>query len=729
MNHINRKPSTGGSGNKKTRYCRTPSVFQMEATECGAACLAMILAYYGKRVSLDELRIRIGVTRDGSKAGNIMRAAPEYGMEVHGYQRELEDLVRMETPCIIHWNFNHFVVYEGYRRGKYCINDPACGHRTLTLDELDEGYTGVVLTFSPNQDFVRSRGKGPFLQILRDRMKGHVNGVLAILLTGILLVFPGFLSAGMSRAFVDEILISNHYALLRPLILLAVMSLVFRIFFMSVRNRIMLRQKNKIALISNQRFFVHLFRLPMSFFAQRLSGDLALRLENNDRISDLIGGDLAEIAVSCFESLLYLVILTVYSPVLTGVAVVGFVLDLMLVINASRRMQEISLNGNISVGALQGLVLQGLSAVDTLKASGAENQFLAKILGRYARVALSEQKMKRTQQVLDAFPQAMMALLNVLLLMIGSILVVHGRISVGALVAFVTVFTYFLTPANTMISFFTQFQTVKTDLLRVQDILSAPEEEKYSEKPETTQGRLKGHVEIRGLSFGYGPLSQPAVSDFSMDVQPGKSVAVIGASGCGKSTVARLVCGLFTPSEGEILIDGIPLRNLSSETRQMNISMVSQDFTLFSSSIRDNITLWNDRIPDADVLAAARDACIHMDVTAMPDAYGHVLDEDGSDLSGGQRQRLEIARSLVLNPSVLILDEATSALDPINEEEVMKNIRARGCTLIVIAHRLSAVRDCDEIVVMDHGRIAERGNHDSLMADPESLYRKLIQMD
>ena len=709
---------------------KTETIFQMEATECGAASLAMILNYYGRYTSLDEVRIAVGVSRDGAKAGNIMRAAERYGLENHGYRRELEDLVRMEPPCIIHWNFNHFVVYEGAKNGKYYLNDPAYGHRALTYEELDDGYTGIVITFKPTERLAKIKKKNTFLSSAMQLLKGQESGLAALMLTGLLLVLPGFMTAAVSQVFIDRILIGGAVRWLPALLMVIVLNMLYQVFFLSLRNSILLKQQNKLALLSTQRFLHHLFRLPVSFFSQRMAGDLAGRIDNNDKVSNLVGGGLPEIAVSCFESVFYLVILVFYSPLLTLIAVAGFAADIALVIYSSKRMEEISMKFNQDSGGLNGTLVQGISILDSLKASGTENDFVGRLLGRYAKVSVSEQKMKRTQQILNAFPQAVMSALNILLLMVGSLLVIRGNMTVGALVAFTSLFSLLLKPANTLTGFVYNIQTTKTDLMRVNDILTYKEEKKYSrENHESEEGRLEGKVTLKNVSFGYSSLGPPVISDFSMEVQPGKSVAIIGASGCGKSTVTKLICGLYEPWQGEIRIDDRLISEIPLDVMHLSVSNVSQDITTFSASVRDNITLWNEAIPDGDVIRAAEDAGIHDFVTERPGGYNYVLTEGGKDFSGGQRQKMEIARSLVLNPSVIILDEATSALDTLQEEQVMKNIRSRGCTLIVIAHRLSAVRDCDEIIVLNQGRIQERGTHDSLMADPDSLYRKLIQLD
>lgn len=713
---------------KISGYAKTQTVFQMEASECGAACLAMILSYYGKHVALEEVREAVAVSRDGSKAGNIMRAATRYGMEVHGYRKEIDKLLQMKPPFIIHWNFNHFVVYEGVKKGKIQLNDPAVGHRSITLEEFDSSYTGIVISAVPNESFEKQKRSASFIKLALERVKGNSHAMLSLILIGLLLVFPGYLMASYSQVFIDRIFVEGNVDFLGSFLLLMALTLAIQIFFQMLHNKILLRLQNKMSLISAHKFLVHMFRLPMSFFEQRYAGDIAGRIENNDNVSTFVGGQLTSVCINLIESFFYLLILVIYSPLLTLIAIAGLLINLFLIIYASGKLKEISMKLNQDSGKLLGMLYAGLSIADSLKAAGGENEFTGRLLGNYAKSINSEQRMQRTQQILNAVPQAVMSVLNVLLLMAGSLLVIQGDMTIGMMVAFTTLFATLLTPINQLTGFVFQIQMTKTDMNRVKDIMEYREEQKY-QKEDSLQDlcKLKGEVRIQGLSFGYNSASAPVIANFNMHVESGKSVAIIGASGSGKSTIAKLICSLYEPWEGSILIDNAPLGEISNDSIHLSIADVSQNITIFKGSVRDNITLWNHKIPEEDIIRAAKDACIHDLIASRPGGYDYMVNEGGTCFSGGQRQRLEIARALALNPSIIIMDEATSALDAIIEQQVLDNVKKRGCTCIVVAHRLSAIRDCDEIIVLRHGLIAERGTHAYLMENGK-LYQKLIQL-
>lgn len=717
----------GNTLTAKCGYARTRTVFQMEATECGAAALAMILSYYGRDMSLGEARTAVGVSRDGTKAGNIMRAASGYHMEVHGYRKELERLLELKPPCIIHWNFNHFVVFEGIKNGKVHINDPAVGHRRLTMEELDDGYTGIVITMVPSEGFEKKKSEDSFIKLGLERLCGQYGSLAALVLIGLMLVLPSYLTAAFSQLYVDRIFTDPSHRWLSVFLAVIVLNLLFQVVFTTIRDQILVRMQSKLALLSAQKLMHHMFRLPMAFFEQRYAGDLSSRMENNDKVSMFLGGELTSTVISFLESLIYLIILLLYSPVLVLIAVCALAADVLLILYSSGQLKEISMKMNQDSGKMVGSLYAGLSIIDSIKAAGLENVFVGRLLGNYAKTCNTEQKMKKTQQMLNAFPQAVMQILNVLILMCGSILVMESRMTIGSLVAFTSVFAAFLSPVNKMLGFVYSIQMTKTDMARVKDIMGYRKEHKY-QMEDVYEGRLSGDVRLEHVTFGYSKLKEAEVKNVSLHVEKGDSIAIVGASGSGKSTLAKVICGLYEPWEGQIYLDGRPFDRIPADTMHMSVADVSQQVTIFAATVRDNITLWNQSIPEEDILQAAKDACIHDTITSRPGAYDAELSEGGRNLSGGQRQRLEIARALVMNPSVLIMDEATSALDPVVEKQVIDNIQKRGCTCIVVAHRLSAIRDCKQIFVMDRGRIVEQGTHEQLM-EHGGLYQKLIQLN
>ena len=698
------------------KYTKTPTIYQMEATECGAASLSMIMGYYGRHMPLEQLRIETGVSRDGCNARNILRAARKYGMTAKGYRKSLEGLLACKPPCIIHWNFNHFVVWEGMK-GKYAyINDPAMGRRKLTLEDVDECFTGVVLTFEVTGAFEKLRQKKTLLEFARSRLKGQYSAV-----------FPGLVIPVFSQVFIDDILLGGNTKWMSAFLAVMCFTVLFQAALTYYRGMLLEKLQNKMALTSAHGFLSHMFRLPMNFFDQRYAGDLSERVNNNNQVSTFLAGDLAETVLNIMVAAFYLILLLAYSPLLTLIGVVSVAVNLLIVKLSSDSIESCAMKMQQDQGKLAGSVFAGLNITSTLKASGVENEYVGRIQGYYAKTILLEQQLGKKQQILNAIPETAEEIGNVLVMLAGGILVIRGSMTAGMLVAYTSLLGSFTAPVNQLVGFIQKIQTVKADMSRVEDIMKYAEDEKYTEHETTPMTeKLTGEIELRDISFGYSILEKPLVEGFHFHLPCGSSIAFVGASGCGKSTISKIVSGLYLPWSGEVLMDGVNSRNIPKEILSSSVSTVSQSITLFSGTIRDNLTMWNRNILDEDMVKAAKDACIHDVITQKPGAYDFVLAEGGSNLSGGQRQRLEIARALVTNPSILIMDEATSALDPIVEKEIIDNIKRRGCTCVIVAHRLSAIRDCDEIIVMEKGMIVQRGTHQEL-ANVEGHYQRLIQ--
>lgn len=709
-------------------YAKTPTVFQMEVAECGAASLNMIFSYFGKYMSPEQMRIETGVSRDGCNAKNIMRAAKKYGLDCHGYRKEPAALRQLTPPCIIHWNFNHFVVFEGFK-GKYAyINDPALGRRKLTAEELDDGFTGIVLTFALTDRFVKEKKPNTLLSFVKSRLQGQKKVIAKLLFVGLLLVFPGILFPVLSQYFLDEVLAVNNTDRFTELLLFMLSSVILQVGLSVYRDRLLGKLQKKMVLLSAHDFLHTLMRLPVSFFDQRYVGDLAGRVENNASVSDFLAGDLAQTALNIFVAVFYLVLLTLYSPVLTAIALFTVAINAVAVRMTSDYLSNASIKLQQDSGKLAGTVCAGISITDTLKASGAENEYVGRILGYSAKAAVTEQKLNRNQQIISAVPDAVKMLADIVILLVGGAFVMDGKMTIGMLVAFTTLFGSFSEPVDALVGFVKNIHSTAADVRRVEDIMSYPADNKFlhEDTDKRINNKLNGEIELRNVSFGYSALNPPVVSDFSFHLQCGSSIAFVGPSGCGKSTVSKIVSGLYEPWTGEVLFDGKKADTILNEVLNASVTTVSQNITLFSGTIRENLTMWNANVSEADMIAAAKDACIHDVISQKPGAYDHMLSEGASNLSGGQRQRLEIARALVTNPTVLVMDEATGALDPIVEKQIMDNIKRRGCTCIVIAHRLSAIRDCDTILVMDNGKIVQRGTHDEL-SRIDGLYRQLVR--
>ena len=687
----------------------------------------MVLAFHGVFLPLERVRVEAGVSRDGSNAGNLLRAARRLGLEAKGYRMSLAELSKTQPPCVIHWEFNHFVVYEGRKGRWHYLNDPATGRRRLSERELDEGFTGIALTFRPKEGVQRQKNKRTIFRFLRGRLKGQYAGLAGLAALGLLLVVPGVLAPLFSQFFIDEILLGGNQSWLAGFCALLAGVAVFQAALYAYRGWMLDRLQNKLSLLSCHALLNHLFRLPIPFFDQRYAGDLAERVGHNDRVGEFLAGDLAETAFHLFSAVFYLALLLAYSPLLTAIGVAAVAVNLLAVRLSASAVANSAIRMQQDEGKMIGAIYAGLGISSTIKASGVENEYINRIEGHYAKTIRMEQRLGRLQGVLNALSPVTSQLAGVLVLIFGGVQILHGDMTAGMLVAFTGLLSGFTAPVEQLARFTRQIQEMKSSMGQVQDIMEYEQDEVYRETEQRAMTeKLSGEVELRAVSFGYSRLQPPLIQDFSFSLPCGSSIALVGGSGCGKSTVAKLVSGLYLPWEGEVRFDGLPSGEIPRDVKFASIATVSQEIRLFSGTIRENLTLWNQSVLEEDLIRAAKDACIHEIITKKPGAYEYQLSEDGRNLSGGQRQRLEIARALALNPTILVLDEATSALDPETEKQILDNIKRRGCTCIMVAHRLSAIRDCDEILVMDNGRIVQRGSHEELMKQ-EGHYQRLVQ--
>lgn len=716
------------------RRVKTPTVLQMEAVECGAAALAIILGYFGRIVPLEELRLECGVSRDGSKASNVLRAARKFGLVAKGFKYEnIEKLYNLPLPVILFWNMNHFLVLEGFKNGKVYLNDPASGPRVVTLEELDASFSGVVLTFEKGPTFQPAGEKPSMLASFRKRLQGSEEALTYVMLCGLFLVVPGLVIPTFSRVFIDDYLVGQRHSIVTPLLIGMALTAVLRMALTYLQEYYLLRLETKLALTTSTQFFNHILRLPVSYFAQRYAGEIGSRLQINDKVAETISGKLATTVVDSVLVVFYAVLMLLYDVPLTIVCIVIALLNvggMKLVarrrVDASRRLQQ-------DYGKLMGTAMNGLQLMETIKATGGESEFFARWAGYQAKALRSQQELDTLSQLLNAVPPFVSNLTTALILLLGSLKVMDGGLTVGMLVAYQSLMASFNKPLSTLVSFGATVQELEADMNRLDDVLRFPIDEQYLRDGRPSGAfraievaKLAGEVELRDITFGYSPLDPPLIENFNLKVRPGRRVAIVGRSGSGKSTISKLLAGLYKPWAGQILFDGIPVEELPSELVRNSLAFVDQDIFLFGGTVAENVTMWDATLPRAAVTKACRDAAIDDDVQARADKYDSRVEEGGRNFSGGQRQRLEIARALVGDPTILVLDEATSALDPATELWVDDAVRRRGCTCIIIAHRLSTIRDADEIIVMERGKIVQRGTHEELKDQP-GLYAELIK--
>jgi NHLM bacteriocin system ABC transporter peptidase/ATP-binding protein len=703
----------------------------MEAVECGAASLSIILSYFGLYVPLEQLRIECGVSRDGSKANNVLKAARKFGLTAKGFKKELEDLPGLQTPMILFWNFNHFLVLEGFKNGKAYIQDPAAGPREISLEELDQSYTGVVLTFEKTPEFKKGGRKTALLPALVPRLKGSEMALAFAIVTGLFLVIPGLLVPTFGRIFVDDVLLAGRVDWRGPLLIGMGLTALVRGFLTFLQQRYLLRLQTKLALSSSAKFFWHVLQLPIDFFNQRFPGELSSRVQINDKVADLLSGQLATNAISACTVVFYAAVMYAYDGVLTTVGICFALLNIVALRWVSRKRVDESQKLLRARGQVMGVAMGGIQMMETLKSTGTESEFFAEWSGHYAKSLNAEQKLGVFTSWLNAVPPLLSGLNNVALITVGGLRVMEGHLSVGMLVAFQSLMQSFMDPITKLVGLGGQLQEMQGDVNRLDDVLMYKADPQVAASESEAQAadevvKLEGTVELRNVTFGYSRLEKPLIEGFSLTIKPGQRVALVGGSGSGKSTVAKLVSGLYEPWEGEILFDGKTRRETPRAVLNNSIGLVDQDITMFGGTIRENLTLWDETVAETDLVQACRDASIHDDVVQRTDGYKSTVNEGGANFSGGQRQRLEIARALVWNPTVLVLDEATSALDSATEKAIDDSLRRRGCTCLIVAHRLSTIRDADEIVVMYRGRVVERGTHEDLKSQG-GAYAKLIE--
>ncbi|GGU15384.1 NHLP family bacteriocin export ABC transporter peptidase/permease/ATPase subunit [Streptomyces daghestanicus] len=705
----------------RTRTVRTPTVLQMEAVECGAACLAMVLGHHGRHVPLEELRIACGVSRDGSRASNVLKAARSHGLTAKGMQMDLAALAGVTAPAVLFWEFNHYVVYDGMgrrlgRRGVF-VNDPAEGRRFVPLEEFDGSFTGVVLTMEPGPDFRPGGRRSGVLGALPARLRGTAGTLSAAVLASLLLVLVGAAVPALSRTYVDMFLIGGQTSLLGVLFAAMAACVLLTLVLTWLQQGNLLRGRLISSTLSSARFLRHLLRLPVTFFAQRSPADLVQRLQSNDAVAETLARDLAAAGVDAVVVVLYALLLYTYDPQLTfvgiGVALLNIVaMRVVIRLRATRTAKLRADTARLTTTAYTGLQL-----IETVKATGGEDGYFRKWAGQHATTLEEQQRLGVPGAWLGVVAPALATVNSALILWIGGLRAVEGHLSVGLLVAFQALVTRFTAPLTRLNGVAGRIQDFAADVTRLKDVEDFGADSLHG-RPGAggSTRRLRGHIELENVSFGYNPLDKPLLTGFDLTVGPGQQVALVGGSGSGKSTVSRLISGLYAPWDGVIRIDGQRLADIPRGALAASVSFVDQDVFLFEGTVRDNVALWDPSVPDEAVVEALRDAALYDVVMRRPGGIRGRVEQDGRNFSGGQRQRLEIARALVRRPSVLVLDEVTSALDAETEQTVMDNLRRRGCACVVIAHRLSTVRDSDEIVVLTGGTVVERGRHEELVA-------------
>ena len=709
---------------------KVPTVLQMEATECGAASLAMILAYYGRWLPLELLRQECGVTRDGSNADNLLKAARRQGCVAKAFAGRSEVLRKKEFPLILFWEFNHFLVLEGFQGDTVFLNDPAMGRRTVTWDEFLTSYTGVYMKITPSENFKPEGEPYSIVKTVAAKLKEDKWALIFLMVLGLCMIIPGLAIPVMGQIFIDDVFSLKHAdwivkllnAMFGTMILLGIMT--------AMRAAVLTYWQKKLTIADSSGFFWHVLRMPVAFFQQRYAADIASRIQFNESTAEVLSNQAATALLDLLVALFYLLLLFQYSVPLTLIGVSISVVDIFVFLYMRRRQTDLIMRIQQDASKAYGVLMSGLMMVESIKANGSEGDLFAKWAGYAAKASVATQEMKLWTMKVKLLPLLLGGLNSALIMTVGGFSIMEGIMTAGIYMAFNNLIAKFHEPVQKLLSLGNVLQNTEMQMRRLDDVrryktdsLNYPDE---NQTVSFTGNRLSGELTLKDVSFGYSPLDPPLIEHFDLHLEPGRWAAVVGSSGSGKSTLAKLVAGLYEEWSGEILFDGVKRREIPRPVIVNSLATVDQDVFQISGTVRQNISMFDKSVPSADIVQAAQDACIHDDIIQLQGGYDAEVAEGGLNFSGGQRQRLEIARALAFNPSLLILDEATSAIDPMTEQKCLENIRRRGCTCLIVAHRLSTIREADEIIVLERGKVAERGTHRELISH-DGPYRRLIE--
>ena len=716
------------------RRVRTPLFLQLEAAECGAACLGALLAHHGRWEPMERLREACGVGRDGTSAADIVRAGERYGLKVQGWRVEVEELAAKELPAILFWEFNHFVVLEGISRGRYLLNDPANGRRAVGAATFDRGFTGLLLTAEPAAEFEAGGERPSIIRHVRPWLRGNTGALAYAAAAGLLITAAGLALPLLAGWFTDATLGSGASA---GFAVSAAAAAGVVVYLATLLQRRALRKLAiRLSVVESDRMMRHLLRLPLRYFAHRFAGDVAARPSLVDSVARRVAGGVVVVALELVTSLALLALMLVLDPVTGGIVAAIGALSVLIMI-ALRRLRT---DENRRLRREQALVAatatSGLRNIDSLRAASRLDGLFARITGYQARELTARQRFMELGYVIAALPTLALLAGSIAVIAYGGTRLAAGAVTLGELLTLYLLAGNFLVPVGRFVQSADALEILEADFQRIDDVLAAPSAIDPPEPGDaggtvgvaTVAGRLRlaGRVEFRAVTFGFDADSPPLIRDFNLTLEPGRRVAVVGPTGSGKSTLLRLANGEYTPHSGEILFDGVPADRVPAAVMASSVATVDQEVVLFAATVRENLTMWNPATSTRDLLAAASDSLIHDEIMARAGGYEEPVIEGGRNFSGGQRQRMEICRALVNNPSVLFLDEATSSLDAVSEHLIDDAIRRRGCTCLIVAHRLSTIRDCDEIIVLDRGVQVQRGTHEELLAEESGIYRSLV---
>lgn len=715
-----------------------PAVMQLVAAECGAASLASILAHHGSHRPLAQVRETVGVDRDGANALRLVKAAQWHGLEAEGLEVEVSALPRIELPAIIHWGADHFVVLEGWDRTGWRIMDPAVGHRRVQHAEFLDHFSGVVIAMRPGAAFARNAPPSHVAELLHAWLAGSWPLVLVMAIGGTLLTLPALAVPGLMATFVDAVLAGGDTSWLVPMTVIAAALLTLQGALVWIAGGAGVALQERISTQRTEVMVRHAFRLPLAFFSQRFDGDVADRIAAVDGIADLLAERAVPAAVQMATLLALVAATALISPLFAAVAIAGALMTLASLTLVARAREDRAHVLQLQQGLQQGALASGLQSIATLKAAGREADFVARMMGLSARVSVSRQQAGVLASLADAVPAwVQVTVVFTLTLTYGGWCVMRGTMSLGEMLAAQALLVAIMGPVGELADLLRQLQVVRADLARIDDVAQHPEDAAagggtapaHQPWTGTVAGaaagvRIEGALELRDVCVGYGRSHAPLISGLDCTVRPGERVALVGATGSGKSTVLRVAAGLVEPWTGVATIGGVPVRSLQPAVRARSVAIVSQRVSIFAATLRENLTLWDGAVPEEHMIRALEDAQL-AHLAGAGAGLDRPLHAAGANLSGGEAQRVEIARALCRNPAILLMDEATSALDPVTERAILGALSRRGIACLMVAHRPSALRHSDRVLLLDEGRVVAQGTHEELLAQSQP-YRALV---
>lgn len=696
---------------------RIRPILQMESTECGAASLAMILAYYGKTVTLEELRRECGVSRNGVNAKSIVKAAQYHKLQTRAVRVNIDGVKQVKTPAIIHWNMDHFLVLCGFGKKGVTLADPAYGIRTVSLEEFSKSFTGIVLEFSPSADFEKDKGGKNANDYISGCIKSFLPNIIYFIFLELCAVIGSSSLLFLDSVFIDRILIGknvqNSNMLLKVLLCAGLLIALSSVFNTNIRHRI-----GKLLNIDiNSGFMKHMLNLPIEFFSQRNEGDLTNRQNSNVQMGMKLSNMLSPVFGYVTQIIIYFILIATLDVHIAFIGVFCAAANIAAMVISSKKYEEKMHSYSRDIGVLQGDISRTIDMIETIKACGAEDTVFAKLMASGTQTLNTKTQIDKT----GVYTSSLFKFLNAFglgaVLIAGVWKILSGSMTTGILIASQALVAAMLEPLGNAVNTGIEMQTLKGEMVRTNDVMHYNEDDKFLDEDTYQTKEIDGDIKLEDITFSYNPLDVPFIEGFNLTIKKGGSVAITGASGSGKSTIAKIIAGLYRESGGLITFNDTLRSDINHYYFYSKTAVVSQNIRLFEGTVLDNITMWDDSISYNEVVAAAKATCIHDDIISRKGGYREMVTENGKNFSGGQRQRIEIARALVKKPSVIIMDEATSSLDADTEEKIMNNIKSLGITRIIVAHRLSTIMDSDEIIVMEHGKIAERGRHDELMAE------------